>query len=278
MRDVAAKHPMTLDTAERAKDEVELLLRDSPRSHGIERSRWRLKDIAQVIPWLEGKTTSTVCQLLQRLKIGMKQATSFVRTPDPLYRVKRRQLVQAFSAAVYQPETYAILFQDEFTYYSQDNLALKYSAKGQASPFVPHGVAENKMTRIGAAMDGLTGQLSYIQANKFGKLAMARLYRKIRHHYPSRKLFVVQDNCPFHRCDNVLRAADMLDITPVYLPTYSSWLNPIEKLWRWLKADVLRGHHFAHDPRQLRRVVARFLDQFSMGSPALLRYTGLLPV
>lgn len=78
--------------------------------------------------------------------------------------------------------------------------------------------------------------------------------------------------------DNVLATADELDIIPVYLPTYSSWLNPIEKLWRWLKADVLRGHEFAHNPYLLRQVVAEFLDQFANGSSALLRYVGLLPV
>ncbi|MBK8900404.1 MAG: transposase [Anaerolineaceae bacterium] len=161
--------------------------------------------------------------------------------------------------------------------YSQQNEGLKYGPVGRQPPFVSHGVAENKMTRIGAVMDGMTGQVIYLQADKFGKLAMAQLYRLIRQHYPERKVFVVQDNCSFHYSDNVLATAAELDIIPVYLPTYASWLNPIEKLWRWLKADVLRGHEFAHDPQLLRQVVAQFLDQFADGSSALLRYVGLLP-
>jgi hypothetical protein len=142
---------------------------------------------------------------------------------------------------------------------------------------VAHGVAENKMTRIGAVMNGLTGQVIYTQADKFGKVAMADLYRQVRQHYPQRKVFIVQDNCPFHYCDNVLATANELELIPLFLPTYASWLNPIEKLWRWLKADVLRGHEFAHDPGQLQQVVAEFLDQFAPGSPSLLRYVGLLP-
>jgi hypothetical protein len=28
----------------------------------------------------------------------------------------------------------------------------------------------------------------------------------------------------------------------VWLPTYAPWLNPIEKLWRWLRQDVLKMH------------------------------------
>lgn len=278
MKGVAAKPPMSLDTAEMAKDEIEQLLHDSPRRHGISHSRWRLKDIRQVISWLQDCTLAGVHQILQRLKIGLKQATGYVNSPDPKRHLKRRRMAQAFSAALYQPKEYVILFQDELTYYSQQNEGLKYGAVGQKSPTVAHGVAENKMTRIGAVMDGLTGQVIYIQADKFGKLAMADLYRMIRQHYPKRKVFVVQDNCPFHYSDNVLAIANELDIIPVYLPTYASWLNPIEKLWRWLKADILRGHEFAHDPLLLRQVVAEFLDQFANRSSTLLRYVGLLPV
>ncbi|MGB9722998.1 MAG: transposase [Chloroflexia bacterium] len=58
------------------------------------------------------------------------------------------------------------------------------------------------------------------------------------------------------------------------LPTYASWLNPIEKRWRWLKQEVLHLHRWAHDLDQLRRQVWAFLDQFAEGSEALLHYVG----
>lgn len=60
------------------------------------------------------------------------------------------------------------------------------------------------------------------------------------------------------------------------LPTYAPWTNPVEKLWRWLKQNVLHLHRLAHDLTELRRQVAAFLDQFALGSHALLRYVGLL--
>jgi len=50
----------------------------------------------------------------------------------------------------------------------------------------------------------------------------------------------------------------------------------VEKLWRWLKQNVLHLHRLAHDLTELRRQVAAFLDQFALGSHALLRYVGLL--
>ena len=106
MKGAAAKPPMSLNTPEMAKDEIEQLLHDSPRRHGISRSRWRLKDIRQVISWLQDCTLAGIHQILQRLKIGLKQATGYVRSPDPKRHLKRRRMAQAFTAALHQPQAY----------------------------------------------------------------------------------------------------------------------------------------------------------------------------
>src|SRR5512146_1982906 len=68
-----------------------------------------------------------------------------------------------------------------------------------------------------------------------------------------------------------------LPIQIVQLPTYASWTNPIEKLWRWLKQDVVHLHRLANDLEGLRAKVKDFLNRFDAGSTDLLRYTGLLP-
>ena len=65
-------------------------------------------------------------------------------------------------------------------------------------------------------------------------------------------------------------------VEPVWLPTYAPWLNPIEKLWRWLRQDVLHLHRLADDWKALRQRVRAFLDQFAQGSQRLLEYVGLL--
>ncbi len=70
-----------------------------------------------------------------------------------------------------------------------------------------------------------------------------------------------------------------LPIQRVFLPTYASWLHPIEKLWRTLRQDVLHLHRLADNLAQVREGVAAFLDQFAQPgalSDALLRYVGLL--
>ena len=77
--------------------------------------------------------------------------------------------------------------------------------------------------------------------------------------------------------DDVLTALSRWPrIEPVWLPNYSPWLNPIEKLWRWLRQDVLKQHRLAGDWPILRGRVNQFLGQFAAGSQDLLRYVGLL--
>jgi transposase len=87
---------------------------------------------------------------------------------------------------------------------------------------------------------------------------------------------VVQDNWPVHKLPEVLQSLQNNDLTPLFLPTYASWLNQIEKLWRWLKQVVLHLHKLEDNLESLRTQVRNFLDSFIWGSDPLLRYVGLL--
>ena len=87
----------------------------------------------------------------------------------------------------------------------------------------------------------------------------------------------MQDNWSIHRHPDVVAAlATLPRLDVVWLTTYAPWLNPIEKLWRWLRQDQLYLHRHANDWAALRQRINAFLDQFATGSHALLRYVGLL--
>lgn len=51
---------------------------------------------------------------------------------------------------------------------------------------------------------------------------------------------VVMDNLNFHKMIAVRRAIEAAGGMPIYLPTYSPELNPIELLWSDLKRDLRR--------------------------------------
>jgi transposase len=56
------------------------------------------------------------------------------------------------------------------------------------------------------------------------------------------RLVVIWDNAPCHRAKVVTAEAARLGIEIVNLPGYSPDLNPIERLWGWMRDEVTRGH------------------------------------
>ena len=66
-------------------------------------------------------------------------------------------------------------------------------------------------------------------------------------------------------------------INLVFLPTYAPWLNPIEKVWRKLKQEILHLHRYSSRRPDLQKRVQEWLDQYDQPSPELLHYVGLSP-
>jgi transposase len=149
----------------------------------------------------------------------------------------------------------------------------------------------------------LTGQVTFLQRSKLSRFVLNNFWAKVRATYPHAvQIDEMVDNWPVHfHVDSLARLQkqtfpwppyvpshwpqtpapraiqDDLPIRLLCLPTYASWLNPIEKLWRWLKQEVLHMHPYANQWAPLKQQVAAFLEQFATGSEALLHYVGLSP-
>lgn len=127
-----------------------------------------------------------------------------------------------------------------------------------------------------AAVNAHTGQCDYWLRSKIGEGELCRFYAFLRQPYPlAQEIYVIQDCWPVHFLPSVCSTALAQGITLVPLPTYSSWRNPIAKLWRWLKQSILHLHPWADQWLRLKLAVRHFLDRFHPPNLALLRYMGL---
>lgn len=257
----------------------------------------------QACDWLQITSVAGLSQLLKRLRISYKRARAYLRSPDPHYVDKLSLIELARLRAKYEPERYVFLYLDELTYYRQPSLACAYEATGACQPLARLSYRSNTSFRIVAALNALTGQVSYRQRNKITVQQLAAFYADLRADYPDAEvIYVAQDNWPVHFHADVLARLqvqgwpypfnrppnwpdqpsanavhDDLPIQLLCLPTYASWCNPIEKLWRWLKQDVLHLHRLSDDWQALKQAVESFLNRFENGSSHLCRYVGLLP-
>jgi transposase len=284
---------------QQAQQQVLHVVRRSPEQFGHPQSRWTLHTLRQTIDWLRGLTLGGVSRLLKRLKISHKRGRLYLHSPDPAYDTKRSRIELKRLRVQYHPQREVFLYLDEFTYYRQPTLAYDYEVGGHVYPLARLSYGSNPYQRIIGALNAQTGQLTYRQQDKIGVEAIAAFMDVLRQTYPDADtLFIALDNNPLHYHPTVLARIQpqtfpwydvwppswSAEVTPgslpiefLPLPTYASWLNPIEKLWHWLKRAVLHLHRYAQDWAALQARVATFLDQFLNGSQVLLRYVGLLP-
>jgi transposase len=96
------------------------------------------------------------------------------------------------------------------------------------------------------AIDAITHRLvtvsndSYINAQ-----SVCELLRKIAAARPDMPITLVLDNARYQKCKLVWAAAESLNIEMLYLPSYSPNLNLIERLWKFVKKDVLYSKYYA---------------------------------
>ena len=241
-------------------------------------SRWSLRTIRASVDWMSGYTLSGVWRILDRFGLKLRSAVVQMYSPDPHYEEKEAYLHQCLKDTAEDPRRKVFLFLDEMGYYRWPDLGPTWTEEIFPPEKAQRGGPNNQQWRIIGALNALTGQVDYLDAYIVGRKKVIQMYHLIDDLYPYRdRIYVAQDNWSVHTHPDVLQALEELPhIEPVWLPTYAPWLNPIEKLWRWLRQAVLKMHRLADDFEELRRRVRAFLDQFWPGSKELLRYVGLL--
>ena len=252
----------------------------APTPAGPAPSRWTLRTIRATFAAVRGYTLSGVWRWLRR-RVGAKLRAAEVQqySPDPDYRKKLGRLKQCLKQAASQPGRMVAVFLDEMGYSRWPDPAWDWSGGPPAPrPLADRQQAPNGLWRIIGALNAVTGQVTYLDDYVVGRKKLIAMYRRLAEVYAgAQTIYVIQDNWSIHTHDDVLEAlAAFPQIQPVWLPTYAPWLNPIEKLWRWLREDVLKLHRLARHWPALRERVNAFLEQFASGCSYLLHYVGLL--
>jgi transposase len=249
-----------------------------PDQPGPPPSRWSLRTIRVSVPALRNYCLSGVWRVLQRCDCRLRSPKVRLFSPDPLYRSKEATLLRCLQQVAQAPERRVLLFLDEMGYYRWPTTALNWEPADRMPQAELECAGNNSQWRLVGALNALSGQVDYLDNYIVGRKQLISFYGRLDQRYSEvEQIYVAQDNWSIHQHPDVLTALERWPrIEPIWLPTYAPWLNPIEKLWRWLRQDVLKLHRLAGDWPALRQQVRTFLDQFASGSHAVLRYVGLL--
>lgn len=242
----------------------------------MRRSRWRLADLREALPFLAPYSLPGLSKALRRLSVRRGRGRLKLHSPDLAYRAKLAWISRALALLEESPGGVRLFYADEFSLYRQPSLGLVYWPSGE-EPAARLSLKANTRYRIAACLEASSGRVLYRGGSKAGVDLLCRLLESLREGCPTERIFLVWDNWPVHQHPRVLQRAAELAIEVLWLPTYAPWTNPIEKLWRMLKQELLHHHRLADRWEELKARVRAFLQGFSTGSPDLLRYVGLLP-
>jgi putative transposase len=170
-----------------------------------------------------------------------------------------------------------VLFQDEATFYRQPSQAWLWAGWGRRQPQMHYSHRSNTRMRVVAYLNAESAAVHSQDMSSVSVVRLARNVSKISGWYPqARKIYLVWDNWPNHAHPKVTEAlARQERVEVLWLPTYSPWLNPTEKVWRHARQRVSHAHPWSDDFREFRQNVREEFQSLEQGSEEMKRYVGL---
>lgn len=235
-----------------------------------------------------------------RLGFSLQRAREHIHSPDPAYAHKYAYLLTTLSQASRQ-EASELLFADAMSYYNQATVAPDWCPTRQ-QPRAELAVGGSQSYPLFGALNARTGQLTTQLVTSASVDAFVGFLQQLRATYPQAQcLYVVLDNAPIHVHPSVIEAlqaqhypfayvrppswtkrqpsgvykALQLPIQLIFLPTYSSWLNPIERVWKRARQQVHHLHRCIGQGEQLGQHLQAFFAQYEQPSESLRRASGL---
>jgi transposase len=107
------------------------------------------------------------------------------------------------------------------------------------------GPSGRKRFNVLGAIDAVTLELTtVVNDTVIDAMAVCELLQKLAGRYVGLPLTLVLDNARYQKCEVVRLLAAELGIELLYLPSYSPNLNLIERLWKFVKKEVLACRYY----------------------------------
>lgn len=88
------------------------------------------------------------------------------------------------------------------------------------------------------------GQTFFLQTEWMDSFVVSTFFKELSEYYPNNKHLIIADNVKYHRSQGSKDFPLPKNIELMFLPPYSPDLNPIERLWGYLKTSFLSNLFF----------------------------------
>jgi len=134
---------------------------------------------------------------------------------------------------------------------------------------------DNRSFYIFGVLNILTGGLTHAFFNKANRFTFIEFLEQVLVAYPTGPIILILDNAKYHTAQDVMKWLEKHPrLTVLWLPRYAPQLNPVEKIWWYLKQKVAANHCY-RTIEDLKNAVKLFLDQ--MDAEKTLQLASLQP-
>ena len=232
------------------------LLSDGQVSALVEELSTRVYPTTQaVVEFVEARfgvryTVGGMTSLLHRLGFSYKKPKGVPARADA---EKQRQFLRSYRGAKIHGPVY---FADSTHPMLNPVLASGWIKKGEEFSVKTNSVRHR--VNINGAVDIASMDVIARTCDTVNQSSICDLLRAIRRKNPDADhLYLVFDNAPYNRSRSVRKLAKQLGIKILYLPPYSPNLNPIERLWKFMKKKMMANEHYETIP-EFRRALSEF--------------------
>jgi transposase len=253
----------------------ELVRQEPPIEEG--RATWTLHKLAEVLAarfdHIGAMSHEAVRRLLRCRGIVYRRAKKWLRSPDPLYALRKRQRDRLLARARATPDG-AVVWLDE-SWFVRWPYAFRAWAHKKACLRVAQRWNEAvETTALYAALDEESQEafLRWAEGQPNSAATIDFLAALMAHWTARGKRFIVLfwDKAPWHtsaRTSTWIRAYNqrakregLTRLIVCLLPTRSPWLMPLEAIFGWVKHQVLAGRLF-QTVAELQAAVVRYFQQ-----------------
>lgn len=235
-----------------------------PQALGVPYGQWSLEQlrqqVARALPDEPTPACSTLRRWLHEAEIPWWQARSWCTTNDPQFELKERLVCDAY---LHAPPQYAVLCYDQAPHLQALSRRVRVRAPRRRQParqehdYKRHGTAD-----LHALLDTRSGRCCWSMTWRHDQHTIAKLLYGWLSRRPESHLILILDNLSANHAPAVQRALDEVrklgKVVLVFrIPTHSSWLNQVERVFADLQRQVLRLLE-SQRPGELAMAIARW--------------------
>jgi transposase len=137
-----------------------------------------------------------------------------------------------------------ILFQDEASLSNTATVSYKWGLVGK-QPQIPQKQRKRERKTLFGCVEPLSGKVFARKADRGNTVTFFSFLLWVVRQFPGRKVVIVLDNVRYHHAIRIKKVLERYNhrLELVFLPAYSPDLNPMERIWWYMRKKITHNRY-----------------------------------